>query len=144
MSILATTQRRGLPGYPARATFAAMAGACLIAGFVADLAFLGTADPSWTFQAAWLVLGGSVLSGFAAMAAFIAAARQNGERRGLRWTGLVGYCAVWGLSLASAIFHSHGVAGFPAAPVLSALVAALVMAMGRAHWQAVRAAGSKN
>lgn len=142
MSILATTQRRGIPSYPAQTILAAMAGACLIAGFVADLAFLGTAEPAWAIHAAWLVLAGSVASGFAVMAAFISAARQRGERRRQSWTGLLGFCTVWGLSVASAFVHSNGVASYPSGLALSALIAAFVMAMGRAEWQAVRGACS--
>lgn len=142
MSLLTTTQRRGVPGYPPRAMLAATAGTLLIAGFVADLAFLGTADPAWVIHAAWLALAGSVASGFAVMAAFLSATRQRGALRRRGWTGLFGLCTLWGLSVASATVHSHGAASYPAGLALSALGAALVMALVRAHWHAARSTRS--
>lgn len=137
MSLMLTTQCLSMPSYPVRTVLAAMAGASLIVGFFADLVYLGTGDVAWMINAAWLLLAGSLISGFAVMAAFLSAARQRGEGRRQSWTGLLGFCTVWGLSVASAVVHSHGVASFPTGLVLSALVAVLVMVLGRAHWQAI-------
>lgn len=142
MSISTVTHRLDVTGYPLRMVLAGTAGTCLIASFVADLAYLGTADAAWTIYSAWLVLAGAVANGFAVMAAFLSAVRQRGHRRELSWTGFFGFCGVWGLSLTSAIIHSYGVAGFPAGLVLSSLAAALAMSLGQAHWKAIRSASS--
>ena len=106
-------------------------GACLlIETFVSDLAYWKTTLFQWNNFSMWLLLGGLILAGFAALALVVDLAL--GRVRRLSWPRFTGVALAALLSLLNAFVHSRDAytAVVPEGITLSAIVTVILILVG--------------
>jgi uncharacterized membrane protein len=113
------------PIHPLYAFLIAGAVPLFLGGLLSDLAYGSTAEIQWSNFAAWLIAGAMVFTGFALLWAFIALLRRRSPR-GWPLASFVLLLAAFVLGFIDSFVHARDAWGvMPAAPILSAIVAAL-------------------
>lgn len=123
----ATGTGRARPVHPLHAFLVAGTVPLFLGALLADLAYGSTAEIQWTNFAAWLIVGAMVFAGLALPWALVDWLRSR-PRRGRALLGLLLLLAAFALGLVDAIVHARDAfAVMPAAPILSAIVTAIVL-----------------
>jgi uncharacterized membrane protein len=108
--------------------------ALLIAAFVTDLLYWRSTLFQWNNFSAWLLTGGLVLAGVAALALLVDVLRRR--ERGIGRLRFAGFAAAALLALLNAFVHSRDAwtAVVPHGLALSAVVAAILLLLGVRGW----------
>jgi uncharacterized membrane protein len=94
---------------------------------LSDMAYASSHEIQWKNFASWLIVGGLVFGGFALLWAFIGLFRAGRGRWSVLYFLLL--LAVWVLGFINALVHAKDAwASMPESLILSAIVAALVLA----------------
>lgn len=126
MAVTAGGRQAG-PIHPLYAFLIAGAVPLFLGALLSDLAYGSTAEVQWSNFAAWLIAGAMVFTGFALLWSVIALLRAR-PRRGWPLFCFVLLLAAFGLGLVDSFVHTRDAwAVMPAAPILSAIVAAIVV-----------------
>lgn len=119
------------PPHPIHTLLAAFPLAFFTAAFLTDLTYVNTAEMQWANFSVWLITGGLIMGGFAALAGIVDFARNRRRvRRAPRpWFHSVLNVAVLGLALVNAFVHSRDAwtSVMPTGIILSGIVAVLVI-----------------
>jgi uncharacterized membrane protein len=96
--------------------------------FVTDLVYWQTADVMWESFSDWLITGGLIMAGFAAVA-FVIDLVSGKQSRTLAWPHAVGYALAFLLSLINVFVHSRDgyTAVVPTGLMLSGLVVVILL-----------------
>lgn len=123
-----TLARRTATIHPVHAVMLAGALPLFLGALLSDWAYGSTYEVQWANFASWLLAGALLFSGLALLWSFIGLLRA--DRRGRR--NLMAFLlllATWILGFINALVHAQdGWAVMPEAPILSIIVAALVIA----------------
>jgi uncharacterized membrane protein len=118
---------RAGPIHPLYAFLIAGAVPLFLGGLLSDLAYGSTAEIQWSNFAAWLIAGAMVLTGFALLWAFIASIRAR-SWRGWPLASFILLLAAFILGFIDSFVHARDAWGvMPGAPILSAIVTAIVL-----------------
>jgi uncharacterized membrane protein len=124
---VAVTAGSARPIHPLHAFLLAGAAPLFLGGLLSDLAYGSTTEIQWSNFAAWLILGAMVFTGFALLWSAIALVRAR-PRRGWPLLCFFLLLVAFGLGLVDSFVHARDAwAIMPAAPVLSAIVAATML-----------------
>ena len=119
------------PPHPIHTLLAAFPLAFFTAAFLTDLTYVNTAEMQWANFSVWLITGGLIMGGFAALAGIVDFMRnRRAVRRAPRpWFHSVLNIAVLGLALVNAFVHSRDAwtSVMPTGIILSGIVAVLVI-----------------
>jgi uncharacterized membrane protein len=119
------------PPHPIHTLLAAFPLAFFTAAFLTDLTYVNTAEMQWANFSVWLITGGLIMGGFAALAGIVDFARNRRavRRAPRRWFHSVLNVAVLGLALVNAFVHSRDAwtSVMPTGIILSGIVAVLVI-----------------
>ena len=119
------------PPHPIHTLLAAFPLAFFTAAFLTDLTYVNTAEMQWANFSVWLITGGLIMGGFAALAGIVDFVRnRRAVRRAPRpWFHSVLNIAVLGLALVNAFVHSRDAwtSVMPTGIILSGIVAVLVI-----------------
>jgi len=119
------------PTHPIHTLLAAFPLAFFTAAFLTDLTYVNTAEMQWANFSVWLITGGLIMGGFAALAGIVDFVRnRRAVRRAPRpWFHSVLNVAVLGLALVNAFVHSRDAwtSVMPTGIILSGIVAVLVI-----------------
>jgi uncharacterized membrane protein len=119
------------PPHPIHTLLAAFPLAFFTAAFLTDLTYVNTAEMQWANFSVWLITGGLIMGGFAALAGIVDFVRnRRAVRRAPRpWFHSVLNVAVLGLALVNAFVHSRDAwtSVMPTGIILSGIVAVLVI-----------------
>ncbi|MDN4632080.1 DUF2231 domain-containing protein [Sphingomonas sp. PsM26] len=119
------------PPHPIHTLLAAFPLAFFTAAFLTDLTYVNTAEMQWANFSVWLITGGLIMGGFAALAGIVDFVRNRRRvRRAPRpWFHSVLNVAVLGLALVNAFVHSRDAwtSVMPTGIILSGIVAVLVI-----------------
>lgn len=112
--------------------------AMLVLAPVADIVFLATADPMWANGAYWLLIGGLLAGGLAAIPGLIDFAtigRARKHRHG--WYHFAANAAALSLALVNIILRKDNITGavLPAGLLVSLVTAGLLMVSGWFGWE---------
>lgn len=126
------------PIHPRHAFLLAGAAPLFLGALLADLAYGSTAEIQWSNFAAWLIVGAMAFTGFALLWALIALLRAR-PRRGWPLFCFALLLVAFALGFVDAFVHAGDAwAIMPAAPILSAIVAALVLLAAWAGFSSLR------
>jgi uncharacterized membrane protein len=119
------------PPHPIHTLLAAFPLAFFTAAFLTDLTYVNTAEMQWANFSVWLITGGLIMGGFAALAGIVDFVRNRRRvRRAPRpWFHSVLNVAVLALALINAFVHSRDAwtSVMPTGIILSGIVAVLVI-----------------
>lgn len=130
----------GWAPHPIHTLLAAFPLAFFTAAFLTDLTYVNTAEMMWANFSIWLITGGLIMGGLAAIAGIVDFVRNRGARRAPRpWFHSLLNILVLGLGLLNAFIHSRDAwtSVMPVGIILSAIVAVLVIA---SSWTGTKAA----
>lgn len=116
--------------HPIHTLLAAFPLAFFTTAFLTDLTYVNTAEMMWANFSIWLITGGLIMGGLAAVAGIIDFARNRRARRAPRpWFHSLLNVLVLGLALLNAFVHSRDAwtSVMPTGIILSAIVAVLVV-----------------
>ncbi len=127
---------------PIHAVLMPVGATLLLGGLVTDLAYMKTVAVEWETFSVWLIAGGLVMAGLAALALLVDLVAFR-RRFKLSWALLI--CAVVAvlLSVLNVFVHSRDgyTAVAPTGLILSVIVAVLLVVLGINGWSVLRRTG---
>ncbi len=127
---MATDHPSAIVGHPIHNLLSAFPIAFFTGAFVTDIVYANTAQMMWANFSIWLITGGLIMGGLAAIAGTVDfAARKHAAARRRGWPHTIGTALVMVLSLINAFVHSRDAwtSVVPAGIILSGIVAILVL-----------------
>jgi uncharacterized membrane protein len=123
-----------VPRYPVYSLLLPIAGTCLAATLLTDLAYWRTAEMMWTDFSAWLVAAGTIVGYVALIAALIELSIRRVQRP--PWPYLIGNLVALLLATLNMFVHTRDAwtSVVPWGLILSAIVAFILLCTGVMRW----------